>query len=318
MSKVVARSTKNRPLIDAVADLMENLGWQKIIKVDADVVIKLNLNTAEPDKVASANTSPGLVRAVCQVLQTRTKKIKLAEAHAYRNSAEECFATTDIYKIAQEVGAEIVNLSNAPVVSVGNQLLGPLPKVLLDADVFITMPVIKTHALTYFTGSLKNQWGCIPRYDRIALHYYLDDLLVELHKILHPQLSIMDGIIGVEGRGPTNGIPRRLDIILGSTDSVALDATAMRLIGLTPTKCSHIVKAYQNGLGKFHENDIIVDSDIKTNWAPFVEAHLDWAVDWMNRLTRFRWYRKYLLEVDWIFYPTKILINLLRKIGIVR
>jgi len=200
---------------------------------------------------------------------------------------------------------------------VGNPVLGALPRILLDADVFVTMPVLKTHALTYFTGAIKNQWGCVPRYDRIALHYALDRLLVELNALLRPRLCIMDGIIGMEGRGPANGKPRQLDLLLGSRDPVALDATAMRLVGLDPAKCAHVCQAAAAGHGSFEEKDITVDCDAVREWKDFEPAQLDWAIDWMNRLTRHEWFRTYILGVDAIFYPVKYVVGILRRIGIV-
>lgn len=317
-SKVVVRSTQQKPLYQTVENLMEALNWKSIILPEAKVVIKLNLNTAERDIIESADTSPALVEALCKVLQTRTNAITLVEAHGYRYPAEEAFRAAGIYELADRLGIQVVNLSNQPCQEVGNLLLGPLPRILLEADAFITMPVIKTHALTYFTGSLKNQWGCVPRYDRIALHHSLDQLLVDLQSILRPKLCIMDGIVGVEGRGPTNGKPRRLDIILGSTDAVALDATAMRLVGLVPTKARHVVLAYEAGLGTFHEDEIDLDSDRVPDWAPYEPAKLDWAVAWMNHWTKHGWFRRFILEVDPIFQGGKWIVNVLRKIGIVR
>jgi uncharacterized protein (DUF362 family) len=180
------------------------------------------------------------------------------------------------------------------------------------------MPKLKTHALTYFTGSLKNQWGCIPRHDRIAIHHSLDRGIVQLNELLKPKLCIMDGIIGMDDRGPTNGRPRPLDIILGSADPVALDATAMRLVGLDPTRARHVVLAYEAKQGKFAKDEIELDMNFEKYWEDFKPAHLDWAIRGMNYMTRFRWFREYILSVNWIFYPTKWLVNILRKIGIVR
>jgi uncharacterized protein (DUF362 family) len=318
MSKVMVRSIKNRSVTDAVREVLDGLHWETIIQHNANVVIKLNLNTPEQEKVASANTTPELVEALCTILIERTPNIALVESHSYRYPAELAFKNTGIYEIGEKLGVRIVNLSKEPFRDVGNSLLGPLPEILLDADVFITMPVIKTHALTYFTGSIKNQWGCVPRFDRIALHYTLDQLLVDLNRILKPRLSIMDGIVGVEGRGPTNGKPRRMDLVLGSNDTVALDATAMRLVGLDPRKCRHVVMAGEAGQGMFLEKDIEIDMNIERDWSNFEEGKLDWAVDWMNRLTKYRWFREYLLGVNAIFYPVKAIVGILRKVGIVR
>ena len=317
-SKVVVRSAREKDLESVVRDVLESLNWHEVIKPDASVVIKLNLNTAEADKVQMANTSPELTEAVCRVLLTRTKNVTLVEAHAYRNSAEVAFEATGTYGIGERTGVKIVNLSKDEMREINNPLISPLPAILLDCDVFMTMPVVKTHALTYFTGSLKNQWGCVPRFDRIALHYGLDDLLVDLHRRLKPQLCIMDGLVGVEGRGPTNGKPRRLDIVLGSRDGVALDASAARLVGLEPSKCRHLVLAGEAGLGKFASADIELDTDIKPDWEPFEEAKLDWAVDGMNRLTKYGFFRRYILQNNAIFNAGKATVNVLRNIGIVR
>lgn len=318
MSKVVVRSTKNSGVDSVVRDVMEKLNWRTIIKPNAKVVIKLNLCEFDASKVCNANTSPEVIKALVNVLKNQTKDITLVEAHSYRAPAEEAFKNTGIYELADKLGVKLVNLSKSPLRDVGNKLFGPMPEILLNAGVFITMPKLKTHALTYFTGSLKNQWGCIPRHDRIAIHHSLDRGIVMLNELLKPKLSIMDGLIAMEGRGPTNGTPRRLDIVLGSTDLVALDTTAMRLVGLDPARARHAVLAYEAKQGKFHKGEIEVDMNFKRNWDDFIPAHLDWAVRSMNYMTRYRWFREYILSVDWIFYPTKHIVNFLRKIGIVR
>ena len=124
-----------------------------------------------------------------------------------------------------------------------------MSKTWLEADVFITLPVLKTHATTVFTGALKNQWGCIPRYDRILLHKHLHELIVEVNRLRPVTLALMDGLVGMQGRGPINGYPIDLNVLLASRDPVALDATGMRLIGLDPLTSQHVVHAEKIGLG---------------------------------------------------------------------
>ncbi|MCL5671202.1 MAG: DUF362 domain-containing protein [Acidobacteria bacterium] len=299
-------------------EILAALDWQTVISAESKVVIKLNLNTADPETIRGANTSPLLVETLCRTIKRRTPKVVLVESHGYRYSAEHAFDVSGIYELAERTGVEVVNLSHCTCRDVIPSQLGPLPEIALDADVFVTMPVIKTHALTYFTGALKNQWGCIPRYDRIALHSQLDWLLVELHRVLRPQLCIMDGMTGIEGRGPTNGTPRRLDIVLGSADAVALDATAMRLVGLNPARARHVVMAHEAGLGSFNAESIELDADVDHSWQPFEPARLDWAVSLMNRLSRYGWFRSHILEVTPVFNTGKRTVNALRKLRIVR
>jgi uncharacterized protein (DUF362 family) len=177
--------------------------------------------------------------------------------------------------------------------------------------------VLKTHALTYFTGSIKNQWGCVPQYDRILLHQYLNPMLTELHGIFNPQISIMDGIIAMEGRGPANGKPRRMDLILASRDSVAVDATGMRLAGLNVEMCKHLLLTANKGLGTWRDAEITLDGDFAAHAAHFEPAILDKAIAAMDYMSRYRWFVKYMLEKNFVFYPIRAVVQMLRRAGVV-
>ena len=149
------------------------------------------------------------------------------------------------------------------------------------------------------------------------MHKHLDPLLASLHRILSPRLAIMDGIIGMEGRGPANGKPRRLDVILASRDSVALDATGMRLIGLEPSRSRHVVLTAKTGLGRIEAGDIHVDGDFAGHATHFEPAVLDKAIEAMNYMSRYPWFVKYMLERDSVFYPIRALVGVLRRAGVV-
>jgi uncharacterized protein (DUF362 family) len=306
-STVVLRSTRSRSVRDVVAEAMERCGWEELVPRDSLVVLKPNLCTAVPDKAASSNTDPAIAEAVCEVLLTRTKRVIMGESDGLRQKAQEAFAASGYVEIGRRLGVELVNFSESAWRPVRCEPAGDveLPALLLDADVFITLPVLKTHALTYFTGAIKNQWGCLPQYNRILLHKHLDPLLATLHRVFNPRLAVMDGIIAMEGRGPANGKPRRLDVILASSDSVALDATAMRLIGLDPARSTHVVLTAQAGLGRSEPEEIEVDGDWARHACRFEPAILDKAIAAMNYMSRYRWFVKYMLEKDYIFYPVR-------------
>jgi len=318
-SQVILRSVNRDSLTAKVRECMEFCHWQDWVAPNASVVLKANLCTAVREKWEMSNTDPALTRAVCEVLLTRTKRVSIAEASGLRQTAWEAFAVSGYNEIAQELDVELVNLTESPWTKITVEPAGvvDLPRILLDCDVFITLPVLKTHALTYFTGALKNQWGCLPQYDRILLHKHLDPMLASLHRILKPRMAIMDGIIGVEGRGPANGKPRRMDVILASTDSVALDATAMRLVGLDPPRARHVVLTAKQNLGRMEANQIEVDGDWNSHATEFEPAVLDKAIAAMNYMSRYRWFVKYALERDFIFYPVRGLVQILRRMGLV-
>jgi len=259
---------------------MDACGWEQVVPRGAHVVVKPNLCTAMAEKVAESNTDPRITAAVCEMLLTRTTRITIGESDSLRQTAWDAFAVSGCREIADRLGVKLVNFSESEWVSTRLEPAGEigLPRILLEADVFITLPVLKTHALTYFTGALKNQWGCLPQYDRILYHRYLDPLLATLHRVLRPKLAVMDGIIGMEGRGPTNGKPRRMDVVLASQDSVALDAAAMRLIGLEPSRARHVVLAAEQGLGCLDAERIELDGEWARHAAQFEPAVLDKAI----------------------------------------
>jgi hypothetical protein len=150
------------------------------------------------------------------------------------------------------------------------------------------------------------------------MHKHLDELLADLLGICKPTIHIMDGIVGTEGRGPTNGIPRRMDVILGSTDPVALDATAMRLIGLEPNTSRHVVLSSERGFGNIEETSIDTDGPFAEHRVTFIPAPLDFAVASMNYMTRYRLFVKYILFNQAIFEHTRRFVVFLRRIGLLK
>jgi uncharacterized protein (DUF362 family) len=318
-AKVVFRGVTPENVPAVVRECMDSCGWEELVPRGATVVVKPNLCTAEPEKLEMSNTDPRITAAVCEILLTRAGRVYLGESDGLREKARDSFQVNGYVELARKLGVELVCFSEVPWVKVNCPPAGEieLPRLLVEADVFITLPVLKTHALTYFTGSLKNQWGCLPQYDRILMHKYLDPLLATLHGVLKPRLAIMDGIVGMEGRGPTNGRPRRMDLILASRDGVALDATAMRLVGLDPRRARHIVMAAEQGLGRIRAEEIEIDGDWKKHAVQFEPAILDKAIAMMNYMSRYRWFVKYMLEKEYIFYPVRAAVQFLRKVGVV-
>jgi uncharacterized protein (DUF362 family) len=318
-STVVLRNVRDRDVLQVVTECLERCGWADLVPRDALVVLKPNLCTASAEKAEASNTDPRLTAAVCEVLLGRTRRIVIGESDGLRQTAWDAFAASGYNELPRRYGVRLVNFSESPWTPVACEPAGEveLPRLLLEADVFMTLPVLKTHALTYFTGALKNQWGCLPQHNRILLHRYLDPLLATLHGVLRPGLAVMDGIVGMEGRGPANGKPRRLDVVLASRDSVALDATAMRLVGLEPERARHVALTARQGLGRMAVGEIDVDGDLAGLGAAFEPAVLDRAVAAMNYMSRYRWFVKHLLERDSVFYPIRACVQVLRRVGLV-
>jgi uncharacterized protein (DUF362 family) len=317
ISKVCVRHSDRHNVGPMVRELLDQCQWREIVAPNASVVIKPNLCTERREQIHTANTSIAVLRAVCEVLREQTTRITIVESDGARYPAEAAFENNGVYALAAELGLKVMNLSKDELVEMPDPRLKGfgMARTWLDADAFVTLPVLKTHATTVFTGALKNQWGCIPRYDRILLHKYLHELIGHVNAIRPVTLALMDGLVGMQGRGPINGFPINLDVLLASRDPVALDATSMRLIGLKPETSRHVVHAERIGLGALSEANIALDgpfAELRTTVETAVE---DWAIKAMNQVARSPFITKHLLLNDHVFYPVRRVVGFARQLA---
>jgi Pyruvate/2-oxoacid:ferredoxin oxidoreductase delta subunit len=117
------------------------------------------------------------------------------------------------------------------------------------------------------TGAVKNQFGCIPGMSKASFHLKLQDpadfgrMLAALTLCLKPRLYVMDGIVAMEGNGPSGGDPRPMNALLFSTDPIALDAVMCRLAALDPTLLSTNLPGREWGLGTYRDDEIDLVGD---------------------------------------------------------
>jgi uncharacterized protein (DUF362 family) len=306
-SRVLIRSTKEAGVEEIVREIFESVDYRSWMPEGCSVAVKVNLSTPFEENAEGSNTSPEILDATCKVLSERTDRIIVGESNGMRYDTEDAFEVSGYVPILAKYGITPTNFTKDEWVETGEKLIRGwgLSKKLLDADVFITLPVLKTHATTVFTGSLKNQFGCYPQHNRILLHPKLDDVLVLINQILKPRLAIMDGIVAMEGRGPINGEPRRMDLVLGSGDPVALDATAMRLVGLDPFTSGHIVKAGRAGVGNIETPDIEIDGDFERFSTRFKPAEKDLPIKMLGVISHSKFLTEKLILNPESFYPLR-------------
>jgi uncharacterized protein (DUF362 family) len=224
-----------------------------------------------------------------------------------RYNTMEAFEISGYLPILEKFNFTPTNMSEDEWVDVGEPLISGwgLSRTLIEADVFITLPVLKTHATTVFTGALKNQFGCYPQHNRILLHPHLDEVIVLINSILKPNLAVMDGIVAMEGRGPINGVPRRMDLLLASTDPVALDSTAMRLVGIDPYTSNHVAMGAEKGLGNIDSDSITVDGDYDSFETTFEPAEKDFPIRLLGYISHSKFLTEKLIINPEAFYPLR-------------
>jgi uncharacterized protein (DUF362 family) len=153
----------------------------------------------------------------------------------------------------QENGFDVstIDLSKATLLELdfsGDYFENPiLPEIVLNAGYFISIAIPKTHYLSFITGVLKNLFGVLPRKDQSFYHSKIDEVIVDLARIIKPNLSIVDARVGVEGwNGPKT---RKLDAFIIGHGAVSVDSTMARIMGFEPEQIRHLMSAYDYEVG---------------------------------------------------------------------
>lgn len=255
--KVNQHSNDPSVVFRAVKRAMELVGWERYVR-GKNLVLKVNVVW---DKIyPSCTTTPMVIEGVLRVIKAsrrvRPEKITIVDTDtAAIMRADVSFRIQGIEKMARRYGARVVNLSHTEFQTV------PFPKalvlhrlkisnVLLEADAIITLPVLKTHSYSTMTGALKNQWGCIHDL-RHNFHMVLHQAIADVNNFFKDKITfaLMDGLFGMEGKGPKTGTPRKVGYLFASTDRVSLDTVACRVMGIDPLSVKHITYAQQLGVG---------------------------------------------------------------------
>lgn len=236
---------------------MERFVDNGIIKDSRNVVIKVNLNKPFPADSGSTTDVRITKEVVKWLLEVNPSiQINIVESDTARRSAEEVFDATGHSELqARYPQVHLVNLSKGKYERVFDRRLRYLkaglilPSIFLDCDYFISISKLKTHEAEKCTGILKNQLGCMRAKRKDRFHPYMSDLLADINTVLKPDFSIIDGLVAMEGAGPSYGTPKRMNVLIFGSDPVLTDSVAATLMGLTPRAVPILKKAANRGLG---------------------------------------------------------------------
>jgi len=242
-------------------------GVETFVAKDERIVLKPNLLVAAPPDSA-ATTHPAVFGAVAQALLEAGIDVRYGDSPGVGGTRFPA-KRAGLAKVADTLAVPPADVRKGETVSfLDGKLIKQftLAKGIVQADGFVSLPKLKTHGLTRFTGAVKNQFGCIPGMLKAEFHARMPtverfaQMLVDLNRCIPARLYVMDAIIGMEGNGPRSGHPRPIHALLFSTDPVALDATACRLINLDPTLVPTNRWGVEWGLGQIENVEVVGDA----------------------------------------------------------
>lgn len=220
-------------------------------------IIKPNICTSM-NRTGFSNTDVELVEALIKLVLKRDSElsIKIVESDSQSKFADEAFEKfgyKSLEKKFRNLGFDVtlVNLSKSFNVSVKLDGLYfknlDLSPVLTGHRYFVSMAVAKTHGLTFITGTIKNLFGLLPRKDQSFYHPHINEVIVDLSRIVKPDLCIVDARVGLEGwAGPQT---RRINAFIVGRKPVSVDASMVRIMGFKPERIRHLIEAEKYGLG---------------------------------------------------------------------
>ncbi|MHB8124387.1 MAG: DUF362 domain-containing protein [Desulfitobacteriaceae bacterium] len=251
-------------------------GMSAFVQPGQRVLLKVNLLMKKRPEEA-VTTHPSVVEATVRLVQEAGGIPIIGDSPGgpyTQNALQSIYSRTGLLEVAQRTGAELNQDFGQTVQSFPEGLVAKsltITNCVKEADVIITLSKLKTHGMMTFTGAVKNLFGVIPGLLKVEYHLKMPKimdfagLLVDIAQFIKPTLSIMDGIVGMEGNGPSAGQPRNIGALLLSTDPFALDVVAADLIGLKPEKVPTIRVARERGLTSSLE-EIDLKGDARSLW----------------------------------------------------
>ncbi len=230
--------------------------------------VLLKVNFVGHDPLGAINTHPAVVVAAREAfLSLGAASVTIADGPALERDIEAIAESMRLRDYIGSLSSSLVDLNTDDVRAVALKTRAStlkklyLPATVLGADLVVSMPKLKTHHWAGVTLSLKNMFGIVPGscygWPKNILHWAgITKSILDINSAVRPHFAIVDGIVGMEGNGPTQGSPKPCGLLVLGDDPVAVDATCARLMGLIPERIDYLRSAGLL-LGHLHEEKIL-------------------------------------------------------------
>jgi uncharacterized protein (DUF362 family) len=262
-SVFVARNQRyDGPLVRTIRDGLLATGLEPAALGGKRVLLKPNL--VEPTRSCpQMTTNPAVVVAAAEVFRGWGAQVTVGEGPGHMRDTEMALGESGMQLALDDARLEFADLNYSQLGFVDNagratSLAGfHFPRQVIEADLIVSMPKMKTHHWVGYTGALKNLYGVIPGikygWPKNVLHYAgIPESIFDINAALPKTVAIVDGILAMEGDGPIMGSGKPMGLLVIGTNSTAVDATLGRIMGFAPEKIGYLQLAAK-GLGPIDE-----------------------------------------------------------------
>ena len=257
---------------EALSALLSPIGGLDFIKEGMRVVIKANLVSAMKPS-AAATTHPTLIAALCDLITERGASVVVGDSPGGLYNAAfvgRVYKVTGMHELESHGATLNTNFETRTAFFEEASILRDFSytSYLDDADLIINFCKVKSHGMMGMSCAAKNMFGVIPGVIKPEYHFrfpkYEDfaDMICDLNEYFHPTLSIADGVVGMEGNGPTAGVPREIGCLIASRSPHNLDMIAAKILGFEPFEIPTLEAAHRRGLVPDRVEEIPVFGDV--------------------------------------------------------
>ena len=232
-------------------------GIEIFVRPGNRVLLKPNLLYGKsPEKAVT--THPSIVRGMIAIVREAGGLPFIGDSPSIE-SLNKAAEKSGIKKVAEDAGCPLVEFDKPVLVERGGRIFKKweIDRSVLDADVIINLPKWKTHSQVLLTLGVKNLFGCVPGKKKALWHLKAGDdrkrfaqMLIDLYSVIPSSLTVLDGILGMEGDGPGSGHPISLGLILASRDPLCLDQVVCDILGISRKALPTNRVAFESGLGR--------------------------------------------------------------------
>ena len=262
MSRVAV--VKGERSLETVYRALDLIPFEEALSKWKRVLIKVNFITTK-NWETGATTDPIVVEALVNKLRAIGKEVIIVESDATATDANKAWVASGMNEMGERLNVPFINMRYAEdqidlYVPGGRELKKIKVAKIATESAIISAAKLKTHTSTKVTLGMKNMFGMLTTKLKSQYHIRgINKVIHDINKTLPPQVTIIDGFVGMEGTGPVHGKPVKMDTIIASVDVVSADAIACNVMGFEPEEVDHIRWGHESGIGTMSDVEVVGD-----------------------------------------------------------